>query len=72
MPIEPGNGADERVAVRHGYASDGYIIENQHEEKRMRDIQVGKRGSGAASEEQSDEWRKTDRLDHEAGISCEL
>ena len=49
-----------------GDASDGYIIENQHEEKRMRDIQVGKRGSRAASEEQSDEWRKTDRLEHEA------
>ena len=32
----------------------------------MKDIQVIKRGSGAASEEQSDKWRKTERLDHEA------
>ena len=39
---------------------------NQHEEKIMRDIQVSNRGSGAASEEQSDKWRKTERLEHEA------
>ena len=32
----------------------------------MRDIHVSKRGSGAASEEQSDEWRKTVRLEQEA------
>ena len=31
----------------------------------MRDIHVGKRGSEAASEEQSDEWRKTERLEQE-------
>ena len=40
--------------------------ERQHEEKRTRDIQVSKTGSGAASEEQSDKWRKTERLEHEA------
>ena len=38
----------------------------QHEEDRMRDIHISKRGSEAASEEQSDEWRKTERLEHEA------
>ena len=32
----------------------------------MRDIQVSNRGSGATSEEQSDKWRKTERLEHEA------
>ena len=47
------------LAVRHADASGGYIMENQHEEKIMRDIQVRKRGSEAASEEQSDKWRKT-------------
>ena len=66
VPMEPGNKNDEQVAVRHADASGGYIIENQHEEKIVRDIQVSKRGSGAASEEQSDEWRKTERLEHEA------
>ena len=66
VPEEPGNRADEQVAVRHADASGGYIIENQHEEDRMRDIQVGKRGSEAASEEQSDQWRKTERFDQEA------
>ena len=54
MPMEPGNRDDEQVAVRHADASGGYIIENQHEEDRMRDIQVSKRGSEAASKEQSD------------------
>ena len=42
------------------------IIESQHEEKRMRGIRVNKRGSGTTSEEQLDEWRKTERLEHEA------
>ena len=41
-------------------------MKNQHEEKRMRDIQVSKRGSEAASEEQSDKWRKTERFEQEA------
>ena len=31
---------DEQVAVRHADASGGYILENQHEEEIMRDIQV--------------------------------
>ena len=66
MPEEPGNKNDERVADRHADASGGYIIENQHDEKSMRDIQVSKRGSGAASEEQSDNWRKTVRFEQEA------
>ena len=62
----PGTKDDERLAVRHADASGGYITENQHEEKRMRDIQVSKRGSEAASEEQSDTWRKTERFEQEA------
>ena len=32
----------------------------------MRGIRVDKRGSGATSEEQVDEWRKTERLEREA------
>ena len=52
---ERGDKNDEQVAVRHADASGGYIIENQHEEKRMRGIRVNKRGSGATSEEQLDE-----------------
>ena len=47
------------LAVRHADASGGYIMENQHEEKMMRDTHVRKRGSKAATEEQSDKWRKT-------------
>ena len=39
------------MAVRHADASGGYIIENQHEEDRMRDIHIGKRGSEAADED---------------------
>ena len=54
------------MAVRHADASGGFIIENQHEEKIMRGIRVDKRGSGATSQEQLDEWRKTERLEHEA------
>ena len=38
VPVEPRNKNDEQVAVRHADASGGYIIENQHEEKRMRGI----------------------------------
>ena len=63
---EPGNKNDEQVAVRHADASGGYIIENQHDEKRMRGIRVNKRISGETSEEQLDEWRKTERFQHEA------
>ena len=63
---EPGNKDDEQVAVRHADASGGYIIENQHEEKRMRYTQVGNGGTEAASEEHSDKLRKTERLEQEA------
>ena len=44
----------------------GDIKENRHQENRMRDIHVGKRGSEAASEEQPDKLRKTVRLEQEA------
>ena len=50
----------------HADASGGYIMENQHEEDRMRDIPVSKRGSEAASEEQSDKLRKKVRFEQEA------
>ena len=65
VPLGPGNRVDEQMAVRHADASGDDIIENQHEEKRMRDIQVSKRGSEAASEEQSDKWRKAVRFEQE-------
>ena len=38
----------------------------QHEEDRMRDIHVGRRGSEAAGEEQPDKLRKTVRFEQEA------
>ena len=50
------------MEVRHADASGGDITGNQHEEDRMRDIHVGKRGSMAAAEEQLDKLRKTVRL----------
>ena len=68
VPEEPGNKNDEQVAVRHADAFGGYIIENQHEEKIMRGIRVNKRGSGATSEEQLDEWRKTERYGRTPGF----
>ena len=64
--MQPRNKNDEQVSVRHADASGGYIIENQHEEDRMRDIQVSRRGSGTTSEEPSDKWRKIERLEHES------
>ena len=66
MPMEPGNRDDEQVALRHADASGGDIKENQHEENRMRDIHIGKRGSEAAGEEQPDKLRKTVRFEQEA------
>ena len=66
VPVERGNREDEQVAVRHADASGGYIVENQHQEEGMRDIQVSKRGSEAASEEEMDKWRKSVRLEQEA------
>ena len=62
----PRNRDDEQMAVRHADASGGDITENQHEENRMRDVHVGKRGSEAASEEKSDRWRKRVRFEQEA------
>ena len=62
VPMEPGNKNDDQVAVRHADAPGRCIIENQHEEKRIRGIRVYKRGSEATSEEQLDAWRKTGRL----------
>ena len=38
--MELGNKVDERMAVRYADASGGDIGENQHEEDRMRDIQM--------------------------------
>ena len=52
--MEPRNKDDERMAVRHADASGGDIIENQHDENRMRDIHVGKSGS---DDEQLDKSR---------------
>ena len=65
VPEEPEKD-DEQVAVRHADASGGYIMENQHEETRKRNIQVNERGSEATNEEQTDEWRKTVRFEREA------
>ena len=66
MPIEPENTDDEQMAIRQADASGGPISEHQHEEDRMRDIHVGKRGSEAAGEEQPDKLRKTVRFEPEA------
>ena len=68
VPMETGNRADEQVAVRHADASGGDIIENQHEEDRVRDIHVGKRGPEAA--EQPDKSRKTVRFEQEASSAA--
>ena len=62
--MEPGNRDHEQMAVRHADASGG-DKENQHDENRMRDIHVGKRGSEAAGEE-PDELRKTVRFEQAA------
>ena len=69
--MEPGNRDDEQVAVPHADASGGNIMENQHEENRMRDIQIGKRGPDATGEEQPDKLRKTVRFEQEASSSSE-
>ena len=66
VPMEPGNRDDEQVAVRHADASGGDIRENQHEEDRVRDIHIGKRGPEAADEEQPDKLRNTVRFEQEA------
>ena len=64
--MEPWNRTDEQVAVRQADASGSDIRENQHEEDRMRDIHVRKRGSEAAGEDQLDKLRKTVRFEQEA------
>ena len=69
VPMEPGHRDDEQMAVRHAGASGGDIKENRHQENRMRDIHVGKRGSEAGSEEQPYKLRKTVRLEQEAPIA---
>ena len=66
VSMEPGNGGDEQMAVRHADASGGVITVNQHEERIMRDIHIGKRGSEAAGEEQPDKLRKTVRFEQQA------
>ena len=66
VPMEPGSRADEQVAVRLADASGGDTRENQHDENRMRDIHVGKRGPVGAGEEQPDKLRKTVRFEQEA------
>ena len=63
--MEPGSGADEQMSVRHADASGGDIRENQHEEDKMRDILIGKRGPEAAGEEQLDKLEKTVRFEQE-------
>ena len=70
VPMEPWNRDDEQVAVRHADASGGDIRENQHEEDRMRDIHIGKRGPEAAGEEQPDKLRKTVRFEQEASSAA--
>ena len=64
--VEPGNRDDEQKAVRQADTSGGDIRENQHDENKMRDIHVGRRGSEGASEEQPDKSRKTVRFEQEA------
>ena len=68
--MEPGNRDDEQVAVRHADASGGDIRENQHEEDRIRDIHIGKRGPEAAGEEQADQLRKTVRFEQDASSAA--
>ena len=53
---------DEQVAVRHAGASGGVVRETQHEEDRVRDVHIGKRGSEAAGEEQRYKLRNTVRF----------
>ena len=51
VPRVPENRDDEQMAARHADASGGDIIENQHDENRLRDIHIRKRGPEAAAEE---------------------
>ena len=65
VPMEPRVEGDEQMPGRPD-ASGGDITENQHEDSRMRDIHIGKRGSETAVEEQPDKLRKTVRFAQEA------
>ena len=80
VPGEAGNEA--QMTDRHAVAS--CEEERQHDENRMRDIQIGKRGSETACQEQPGKLRKTTRFEQEtpitsssssthfvSGISCE-
>ena len=58
------------MAVRHADSSGGDIRGNQHAKDKMRDIQIGKRGSEAASEDQPDKLEKTVRFEHEASSAA--
>ena len=60
VPEEPW----KQMADRHAVASGSE--EEQHEENIMIDIQIGKRGSETANEEQPDKWTKTVRFEQEA------
>ena len=63
VPVAPGN--EEQMADRHAVPSGEE--ERQHDENRMRDIHMGKRGSETANEEeQFDKLRKTVRFEQEA------
>ena len=59
---------NEQMVVRQTDESGCDITENQHEENKMKDIHVGKRGSEAAGEEQPDKLRKTVRFEQEARV----
>ena len=59
-------GSEERMADRQAVESGGDVTKKQHEENRMRDVHIGKRGSETANEEQPDKLRKTVRFEHEA------
>ena len=62
--MKSGNRDDEQRADRHAVASGEE--EKRHEENRMRDVHIGKRGSETANDEQSDKLRKTGRFVQEA------
>ena len=60
--VEPRN--EEQMSDRHAVASGE--DESQHDENRMRDIHIGKRGHETTNEEQPDTSRKTVRFEQEA------
>ena len=61
VSVEPWN--REQMPDRHAVASGK---EERHDEKRMRDIHIGQRGSETANEEQFDKLRKTVRCEQRA------